>query len=145
MILMKSYALFAVLALVLLLSGCQAQSPAQENSGAPQQENKIDSYNPPSRGPEGVEEKEIELTARNWEFIPNTITVKEGDYVSLKITSEDVTHGFSLPAFGINEQLEPGKTVEVEFVADKKGTFPFACSVYCGRGHGSMTGKLVVE
>ncbi|NOZ81340.1 MAG: hypothetical protein GXP63_06745 [DPANN group archaeon] len=89
--------------------------------------------------------KEITMTARNWKFEPNIIRVKKGDRVKLSITSVDVTHGFNLPAFGINENLEPGKTVTVEFVADKTGTFPFACSVYCGQGHSSMTGELVVS
>jgi len=35
--------------------------------------------------------------------------------------------------------------VVVEFVADEKGSFEFSCSVYCGEGHGSMDGKLIVN
>ena len=85
------------------------------------------------------------MTASQWKFEPNTVTVKQGDTVRLQIQDIDVTHGFSLPTFGVNKQLEVGKTTTVEFVADKKGTFTFACSVFCGTGHSSMTGKLVVE
>ncbi len=92
-----------------------------------------------------TEPKEFTIEAKQWEFIPSTLTVKQGDLVRLKITSTDVTHGFSLPEFNVNENLEPGRTVTVEFVADKKGTFSFACSVYCGAGHGSMVGQLVVQ
>lgn len=89
--------------------------------------------------------KVFEMTAKQWEFEPSTITVNRGDTVELHIESLDVTHGFSLPDFGINEVLEPGKDVHVEFVADKTGTFTFACSVPCGSGHGRMSGQLVVQ
>ena len=88
---------------------------------------------------------EIAMVARKWVFEPDTITVKKGDTVKLTVESVDVTHGFALPAFGINENLTPGKTVEIEFVADNAGTFPFACSVVCGSGHKGMTGELIVE
>ena len=89
--------------------------------------------------------KEFKMTAKKWEFVPDTITVNEGDTVKLEIESIDVTHGFGLSAFGINENLKSGETVEVEFVADKKGEFTFICSVFCGSGHGAMKGTLVVE
>lgn len=89
--------------------------------------------------------KEFEMTARQWEFTPSTIRVNEGDNVKLTINSIDVAHGFGLPDFGVNERLEPGKTVTVEFTADKKGTFAFACTVFCGTGHSGMRGTLIVE
>lgn len=89
--------------------------------------------------------KEFDITAKNWEFVPDTITVNEGDTVKLTVTSVDVTHGFSLFEFGINENLKPGKTVEIEFIADKKGEFTFFCNIFCGSGHGGMNGKLIVE
>lgn len=89
--------------------------------------------------------KEFSIIAKNWEFQPETITVNEGDTVRLSVESVDVTHGISIPEFGINENLEPGKTTTIEFIADKKGNFPFFCSVYCGSGHGNMRGSLIVE
>lgn len=89
--------------------------------------------------------KEITITAKKFEYQPNTITVNQGDIVRLRITAKDVVHGFGLPEFGVKVELPPGKTVEVEFVADKKGTFDFRCVVRCGSGHRTMKGKLVVE
>ncbi len=96
---------------------------------------------PPSQGAR----KEFIITAKQWSFSPATIKVKKGDKVVLKVTSTDVSHGLNLPAFSINETLEPGVTKTVEFVADKVGTFTFSCSVMCGTGHKAMTGTLVVE
>lgn len=89
--------------------------------------------------------KSFSMTAKQWEFVPSTITVNKGDTVRLSITSTDVTHGFSLRQFGVSGNLEPGKTVQVEFVADKKGTFTFLCNVLCGSGHSGMKGSLVVK
>ena len=91
------------------------------------------------------EVKEFTMTAKNWDFSPSTIMVHQGDTVKLHIKSIDVPHGFILPDFGINQDLPPGKTVDVEFVADKAGTFPFRCSVFCGSGHREMIGQLVVQ
>ncbi|MBI4019135.1 MAG: cupredoxin domain-containing protein [Candidatus Aenigmarchaeota archaeon] len=93
----------------------------------------------------GSDIKEFEMTAKQFEFVPSTITVNEGDTVRLRITSTDVDHGFSIPAFAVNAQLSVGETKDIEFVADKKGTYTFACSVMCGSGHSGMKGTLVVE
>lgn len=89
--------------------------------------------------------KEFEVTARQWEFVPGSIEVNKGDRVILHVESIDVTHGIWIPEFGINEKLEPGKTVTIDFVADREGTFPLICSVFCGDGHFQMKGKLIVK
>lgn len=89
--------------------------------------------------------KSFSMTAKQWEFVPATITVNKGDTVKLTIESVDVDHGFNLFAFGVNENLKPGQSVTVEFVADKVGTHSFTCNVFCGHGHSAMSGTLVVN
>ena len=89
--------------------------------------------------------KEFTMTAKQWAFDPEVITVKKGDNVKIKVKSIDVSHGFALPDFGFDQKLEPGKEIVVEFIASKKGEFTFFCSVLCGQGHKDMKGKLVVE
>ncbi len=89
--------------------------------------------------------KEFQITASQWVFEPNTITVKQGDAVRLLIKSIDVTHGFNIPDYGIDEELTPGNVTIVEFVADKPGEFTFFCSIFCGIGHAGMNGKLIVS
>lgn len=85
------------------------------------------------------------MTAKSWEFVPATLTVKQGEKMRLKIKSFDVDHGFAIPDFKVNETLSPGKETVIEFVADKKGEYTFFCSVVCGQGHKDMKGKLIVE
>ncbi|MDP2717674.1 MAG: cupredoxin domain-containing protein [Candidatus Micrarchaeota archaeon] len=91
-----------------------------------------------------VSVQEFTVTAKQFEFSPATLTVKKGVPVKLAITSQDVEHSFSLPEFNVNQKLPPGETKTVEFTPDKTGEFTFFCSVFCGAGHGSMRGKLVV-
>ena len=85
------------------------------------------------------------MTAKQWEFSPATITVNKGDSVRITINSVDVAHGFNLPDFNINQQINPGKPTMVEFIADKQGTFSFACSIPCGKGHNKMTGEIIIK
>ena len=105
----------------------------------------IQKEEPSSETEEVPEIKEFNIIAKRWDFSPSTITVNEGDTVILNIQSIDVTHGFAISEFGVSEQLVSGNTVKVEFIADKKGTFSFFCNVFCGSGHSSMKGTLVVQ
>ena len=89
--------------------------------------------------------KEFSIIAKKWKFSPNKIEVNKGDTVILNVKSIDVSHGFAVPSLGINEFLSPGNTVKIEFVANREGTFVFACSVSCGVGHTGMSGKIIVK
>jgi len=89
--------------------------------------------------------REIEIIAKNWEFIPNKIVLEEGDKVLLKIKSIDVAHGMLLPTYGIHAFIGPGKEVKIELHADTPGEFDFRCNVPCGIGHNDMRGKLIVK
>lgn len=87
----------------------------------------------------------IEVIAKDFEFIPDTIRVKTGTLVTLKLKSIEGTHGFNLGAFGIDERLDENVTKIVEFYAGQEGEFGIRCSHFCGIGHLGMTGKLIIE
>lgn len=89
--------------------------------------------------------KICKIQASQFKFMPSTITVNKNDHVRMILTSTDVTHGFKLEAYDINTKIEKDKKTVINFVADKVGTFPFICSVYCGSGHRSMKGTLIVK
>jgi len=96
-------------------------------------------------GASAAETKVIKMTAEKYHFTPETINVNLGDKVVLEITATDTEHGFGLSAFDIDQTLPEGKTVTIEFVADKKGEFTFKCTSFCGWGHFGMNGKLIVS
>jgi cytochrome c oxidase subunit 2 len=86
----------------------------------------------------------INVTAKKFSFSPDTITLKKGVPATLVFTSLDKTHGFNCPDLHIRTDIVPDKSNVVRFVPDKTGTFPFHCDVFCGLGHGSMVGKIIV-
>lgn len=125
-----SAAALIMIALVVLSSGCTGGKAQPASPETPS-------------GNETV--KEFSVTAKQYEFIPGEIAVNKGNRVILHIKSIDVTHGFAISDYDINEMLNPGEEVTVDFVADKAGEFTFLCSVPCGKGHSSMQGKLIVK
>jgi cytochrome c oxidase subunit 2 len=69
---------------------------------------------------------------------PPTLYVPLGEKVRYTITSNDVVHGFWIPAFMIQMQNLPGVTNHLEFTANKLGTYPGRCNILCGRNHSQM-------
>ncbi len=87
----------------------------------------------------------VDMIARQFEFVPNEITVRRGDTVVLRVTSTDVDHGIAIPGYRIRELIPAGETVIIKFEADRPGLFVFYCYVACGPGHDKMVGKILVE
>ncbi len=88
---------------------------------------------------------EVVVEGSNYKFSPATLKVKKGDTVKLAFKSTGGIHNLVIDEFGVEtSQLGEGEEEEVEFVADKTGTFEYYCSVANHRAMG-MTGKLVVE
>jgi len=92
-----------------------------------------------------AETKTFQITAQSYEFIPETISVNQGDKVVLNVTATDKDHGFGIEALNIDRALPKGKTVVIEFVAEKKGEFTIKCTKFCGLGHFWMKAKLIVN
>lgn len=69
---------------------------------------------------------------------PPTLVVPLGERVRYTITSNDVVHGFWIPAFMIQMQNLPGVTNHLEFTANKLGQYPGRCNILCGRAHSQM-------
>jgi len=106
--------------------------------------------------------KVIEMTAKKYAYTPSEIRVKKGTRVQLKIRATDRTHGFKIALYseGAGESGGPGLKFDpqqdnfklakneervIEFVAERAGSYPFKCSVFCGLGHSGMKGLLIVE
>jgi plastocyanin len=91
------------------------------------------------------EVKEFTVTGRNFSFSPSTMRVKQGDRVKITFENTGGFHDFVIDEFDVKTaQIQDGESEVVEFVADKKGTFDYYCSVGQHRQNG-MEGKLIVE
>ena len=96
-----------------------------------------------ARHDDATSPKIIELKAKRFAFTPGEITLKKGEPVVLRLSTEDVTHGLSLKQLKIKALIEPGKISEVALSPEQTGSFVAACDHFCGAGHGSM--HLVVN
>jgi cytochrome c oxidase subunit 2 len=89
-------------------------------------------------------ERVIEISAERYEYSPAKVTLKKGEAVILELTSVDRLHGFHIKELGVRADVLPGQPVRVRIVPDKVGTFPFTCDLFCGSGHGDMSGMITV-
>ncbi len=64
--------------------------------------------------------------------------------IRLVMASEDVIHGFFVPAFRIKRDVVPGTLETIWFKPNKTGIFRLECTQYCGTQHATMLGEIVV-
>jgi cytochrome c oxidase subunit 2 len=86
----------------------------------------------------------VKITAKKFSYEPDLIVLKKGVPVTLEITSSDVTHGFSAPQLNLHAKVQPGKTSELKFTPKTVGAYEVYCDVFCGPGHGDMSGTIKV-
>jgi len=86
----------------------------------------------------------VEITAKRFEFNPKEITLKQGETVTLRLTTEDVTHGFFMKKLKIDEVIEPGKPSEITLTPETAGNFLTICDHFCGVNHGNMNMTITV-
>ncbi len=90
----------------------------------------------------------IDLTARlpgEGSWSQDLIQVRAGECILLRLTSDDVMHGFAIGQTEIGPfDVKPGEVVEIEFVIDQPGTYQFYCTRWCERDHWRMRGSIEV-
>lgn len=95
-------------------------------------------------GVRAAEERVIKVKVHRFAFEPAEIALAKGEPVTLEFTTADVFMGFNAPDLGVRTDIVPGKAMRLRFTPAKAGTFPFLCDVFCGDGHETMSGKIVV-
>ncbi len=73
----------------------------------------------------------------------DALHVPTGRPVRLTMTSQDVIHSFSVPAFRVRADVLPGRYTTLWFTATQPGTYRLYCSEYCGTDHAAMDGTVV--
>jgi heme/copper-type cytochrome/quinol oxidase subunit 2 len=105
-------------------------------------------------GPAGAQEgaapgaepvREVNLYVEEWRWLPDIVTVPRGTRVVLNVQSLGASRSFSLAAYKLKVPLPQGKTVRIEFLADRAGTFAWSCGRPCGDGCAKLRGKLLVQ
>ncbi|NJC96621.1 MAG: c-type cytochrome [Anaerolineae bacterium] len=84
--------------------------------------------------------------AENGGWTPDVIQAEAGKPLHLKLTSDDVIHGFAVGQMDMDAvDVEPGKVTDVTLTFDKPGIYTFYCTRWCGLNHWRMRGTIEVS
>ena len=84
--------------------------------------------------------------AENGGWSPDVIKAEVGKPLHLKLTSDDVMHGFAVGQMDMAAvDVEPGKVTEVSLKFDISGIYTFYCTRWCGLNHWRMRGTIEVS
>ena len=104
-------------------------------------------YNPPANA------EEIFVIGKRWMWhLEHTNGIRENNELhvpigrpfKLTMISQDVIHGFYVPAFRIKRDALPGRYNTVWFEATRPGRYHLFCTEYCGTNHSQMGGWVYV-
>lgn len=90
-------------------------------------------------------EYEAYVRAQIWLFTPAEIRIPVGSKLTLYVTSQDVQHGFKIDRTNVNVMVLPGQVSKMSHRFTEAGIYNFICHEYCGVGHHTMYGRIVVE
>ena len=154
---MNNKVLIGVLVLVLLAGGAYFLMNSQKQKSdvmvvkevvvsPTQAAQKVDAMKKDAAVEEKTEFRTFNVSAENFSFSVNEMKVKQGDTVKIVFTNNNGFHDWVLDEFtgAKTKTIGEGKSETVQFVADKKGTFEYYCSVGSHRAMG-MKGNLIVE
>jgi cytochrome c oxidase subunit 2 len=98
--------------------------------------------------------EKIDVLAKQWAWVfhypQKNITSTElhlpsDRRIRLALQSEDVLHGFYIPAFRLKQDIIPGKTIDFEFTPIRPGKYHLTDSQYSGTYFATMQANVIVE
>ncbi len=87
----------------------------------------------------------LTINVSQTEFTPAEFTVEESASVNLTIRSTDIGHTFEILEYDINETIEAGSSINIEFEADKLGSFTYSSINSTGTGTLIVTDPYVPD
>jgi cytochrome c oxidase subunit II len=85
-----------------------------------------------------VEDSDLKAGQPRLLAVDNEIVVPVNKVVHVLVTSSDVIHSWTIPAFGIKIDGIPGRVTRTWFKAERTGVFYGQCSELCGSRHAFM-------
>lgn len=86
---------------------------------------------------------EVYMVAQAFIWRP-VLQLRKGETARIYLSSYDVQHGMSIQPLNLNFQVLPGYVYVVHFTPNEVGEFPLICNEYCGLGHHTMAGRIIV-
>ena len=91
-----------------------------------------------------AEPRVVKVNARKFVFTPNQIKLAPHENVVFELTAVDTVMGFAIPQYNVRVDVPPGAVVRLPAQAGPAGTVDFLCDIFCGSGHETMNGTIVV-
>ncbi len=77
---------------------------------------------------------------------PDVIKANVNEPLNLKLTSDDVVHGFAVGQMDMQSvDVLPGKVTDITLNFDQPGIYTFFCTRWCGLNHWRMRGTIEVS
>ncbi|HEY7682711.1 MAG TPA: hypothetical protein VH879_08720 [Gemmatimonadales bacterium] len=86
---------------------------------------------------------DVYLMALSWQWQP-VLRLRAGAQYTLHLSSLDVNHGFSLNPLNVNFQVVPGYDYGLRVTPTEAGDFRIICNEFCGIGHHTMVGRIII-
>ncbi len=93
---------------------------------------------------EYISEYDCEQRGYRWKA-GGALVVPINQQIQLRMQSLDVIHSFYIPAFRVKQDVVPGLTSRLWFIANKLGSYDIFCAEYCGLNHSGMIAKVEVK
>ena len=119
--------------------------PGRAGEVDPQQLTSTPPFDQPGVRQTGPNRYDVVMIGRVWAFVPGEVRVPAGAEVTLIATSADVLHGLHVDGTRINMMLIPGQISRNTYRFVEPGRYAVVCHEYCGVGHHTMYGMIIVE
>jgi cytochrome c oxidase subunit 2 len=86
---------------------------------------------------------DIYLAAMTFQWTP-ILKLRQGAQYTLHLSALDVNHGFNLNPLNVNFQVVPGYDYGLRVTPTEAGDFRIICNEFCGIGHHTMVGRVIV-
>jgi len=87
---------------------------------------------------------EVYILAQNYHFGKFTLELEKGKTYNLVLAAKEMKHAIVVNELKLQNRIKLGEIKTIEFIPAKAGTFRVVCGEWCGMGHGSMVGKIIV-
>lgn len=134
-----------IAALVYVSVGMGIHLPGRVAEVDPNQVRTTPPFDQPGLREIGPGRYEVVVLGQIWAFLPAEIRVPAGSEVTFTATSADVIHGMHIERTRLNMMLIPGQVSRNTIRFREKGEHLIICHEYCGIGHHTMAGKVIVE
>lgn len=119
--------------------------PGRAGEIDPQQVRSTPPFDDPGVRQIGPNRYEVVVIGQAWSFVPSEIRVPAGAEITFIATTPDVIHGFHVEKTKVNMMLIPGQVSRTTYTFREPGEYVVICHEYCGLGHHTMYGKVIVE